>query len=130
MLPSAFWGVTPDPRATTVQNVSVQIPLETLSEVAGEYGPSAYVVVGTADGPARITHSQVAFTADGELLVDLGRSSHRSLADRPAVAVLWPATNDQSMSLIVDGLVAGPLDVDDGGEVRITPTGAVRHRPA
>lgn len=113
-----------------MQAVSIQIPLEDLSELTLEYGPSAYVVVGAADGPPHITHSRVTFTAEGDLLVELGRSSHRCLEDQPALAVLWPATNDQSMSLIVDGLIAGSVDVDDGGQVRITPTGAVRHRPA
>lgn len=110
--------------------MSIQIALEDLADLAPEHGPSAYVVVGTDAGPPRITHSQVTFTPDGELVVETGRSSHRALADRSVLALLWPATNEQSMSLIVDCEVSGPLDLDDGGEVRLRPTGAVRHRPA
>lgn len=113
-----------------MRGVSIQIALEDLVELAPEYGPSAYAVVGTDAGPPRITHSPVTFTPHGELVVELGRSSHRALAERPALALLWPATNEQSMSLIVDCEVSGSLDLDDGGEVRLRPTGAVRHRPA
>ena len=109
--------------------VSVKIPIDDLPEFAEEYGSAPYVVVAGTDGPPRITHSESRF--DGELLVvRLGPTSHRVLAADPAVAVLWPATRDQSMSLIVDGTVEGPLDPEDGGEVRIRPTGAVHHRPA
>jgi hypothetical protein len=108
--------------------MSVQVPIDGISRAAADYGPSAYVLVSSAEGPPRVTHSLVRF--DGaDILVTLGRRAIAALAANPAVSVLWPATDDQSMSLIADGL-AFPADDSDAGEVRVAPTGAVRHRPA
>jgi hypothetical protein len=108
--------------------MSIQIPVDEIRSAAADFGDSAYVLVSSSDGPPRITHSIVAFDG-GDMIVSLGRRSMAALADNPAISVLWPATEDQSMSLIVDGAAVAPLDAE-GGEVRITPTGAVRHRPA
>lgn len=108
--------------------MSMQVAIEELPTVTAEYGPSAYVLVGAPEGPPRVTHSAVAWI-DGEIEVSVGRRAAAALAANPTGCVLWPATVDQSMSLIVDVAFAGDLD-GDGGPVRLRPTGAVRHRPA
>lgn len=108
--------------------MSVQIPLDELAEHAVDYGPAAYVLASSVDGPPRVTHSMVRF--DGaELVVTVGRQAATAFGVNPAACLLWPATRNQSMSLVVDGDVIGPVD-PEGGELRIRPTGAVRHRPA
>lgn len=108
--------------------MSVQIPIEEIQAAAADYPVAAYVLVSSAEGPPRVTHSLVAFD-DGEIRVSVGRQAAAALVANPRVSLLWPATASQSMSLIVDGTVVGPVDAD-GGEVRIAPTSAVRHRPA
>ncbi|GJM38840.1 MAG: hypothetical protein DHS20C19_22070 [Acidimicrobiales bacterium] len=108
--------------------MSMQVAIDELPTVSAEYGPSAYVLVGAPDGPPRVTHSTVSWI-DGEIEVAVGRRAAAALAANPTACVLWPATVDQSMSLIVDVACAGAVD-DDGGPVRLRPTGAVRHRPA
>ena len=108
--------------------MSMQVPIEDLPEAAAEYGNSAYVLVSSAEGPPRVTHSSVRFDGS-DILVSIGRRAAEELAANPALSVLWPATRSQSMSLIVDGAVSGAVDVD-GDEIRIVPSGAVRHRPA
>ena len=108
--------------------MSIPIPVEEIATAAADYGDSAYVLVSSPDGPPRVTHSMVGFDG-GDLVVTIGRRAVAALDHGPAVSVLWPATDDQSTSLIVDGTVVLPVAAE-GGEVRISPTGAVRHRPA
>jgi len=108
--------------------MSVQVPVEEIAGAAGDYGDAAYVLISAIDGPPRITHSMVQFDS-GDIVVSVGQRAASALAANPQVSVLWPATAAQSMSLIVDG-VASAGAPNEGGEVRISPTGAVRHRPA
>jgi hypothetical protein len=108
--------------------MSLQVPLEDLASHAADYGRAAYVIAGSASGPPRAIHSAVRF--DGQdVIVSIGGRTATVLSANPFACVLWPATDDQSMSLIVDGEVVGDIDAD-GGEIRIRPTGAVHHRPA
>ncbi len=112
--------------------MSIQVPIGELEAVAAGYGPSAYVLTATGDGPPRVTHSVARFEGTDEgtdIVVRLGRSGCRALAANPGVCVLWAATTDEPMSLIVDGTVVGVPD-SDGGDVRIRVGAAVRHRPA
>ena len=108
--------------------MSIQVSLEDIESYTVDYGLAAYVLAGVAEGPPRVTHSAVRFDR-GDIVVSVGRRAAAALGDNPEVCVLWPATVDQSMSLIVDGEVVGTVD-PEGGDVRIRPTGAVRHRPA
>jgi hypothetical protein len=111
--------------------MSMQVPIEEIPQVAVDYGDSAYVLAGAGAGPPRITHSMVTF-AEGQLVVTVGRRAAAAIAANAEVSVLWPATTDQSMSLIVDGRARFDEDRDGlrSGEVWIAPSGAVRHRPA
>lgn len=112
--------------------MSLDVPLPELRDVAAGYGPAAYVVAASGSGSPRILHSGVSWE-DGDgapvIRVRVGRSAGRAMAANPEVSLLWAATDREPMSLIVDGtVIEGPPA--DGGEARIRPTGAVRHRPA
>lgn len=106
---------------------------EELPDAVELYGPTAYVLTGGADGRPRVTHCATE-VGPGLIRVRLGRSAAANARDRPTVSVLWPATTDQSMSLIVDGVatVLGEHGGDgaDDVEVEIEVSAAVRHRPA
>lgn len=106
--------------------MSMEVPLDTLDSVAASHGPTAYAVVSDPQGPPRITHVTPVF-ADGSISFGLGRRSVALLDEHGTLGLLWPATDDQTMSLIVDAEVG---DVSEDGHVRVTPTWAVRHRPA
>ena len=112
--------------------MSMQVPLNEVESAATDHASVAFVLVSSAEGPPRVTHSSVRFES-GAIVATVGRRSTDALAVNPAVTVLWPANASQSMSLIVDGIVddvvADPTG-NGGGEIRIAPTGAVRHRPA
>lgn len=106
--------------------MSMQVPIETLAEVVHGYGPSAYAVVSAADGAPRITHVTPTF-AGATISFGLGRTSIALLEGNPRLSLLWPATQDEVMSLIVDTDV---LDVIEDGTVSVSAVSAVRHRPA
>ncbi len=109
--------------------MSLNVPLEELAAVAAEYGSTAYVTCGAGGASPRITHVTPTFT-DGVITVVLGGGASRAALENPQVSLLWPATMDQSMSLIVDG--CAEVDGEPGPDttVVIAPTSAVRHRPA
>lgn len=108
--------------------MSIEVSVTELAETAAAYGPWAYVAVNAAAGPPRITHSAVAVDTDGVMTVSLGRRAAEALAADAVACVLWPATDSQSLSLIVDAELVGAVP-DEGGSVRLRATGAVRHRP-
>ncbi len=109
--------------------MSVKVPLDELGLVAEEYGPTAYVVCGSGDVSPRITHVTPVFDGAAVTVV-LGGGASRVALENPQVSLLWPATTEQSMSLIVDGVAEVDGEPGPDTRVRITPTGAVRHRPA
>lgn len=108
--------------------MSISVKVEELESHVDGYARGAYVLVSTVGGPPRVTHSSIRFEGT-ELVVAVGRQSAAALGANPELCILWPATDDQSMSLIVDATVRGEID-PDGGDVRVTPTSAVHHRPA
>ncbi|MDG2027057.1 MAG: hypothetical protein P8J50_08090 [Acidimicrobiales bacterium] len=108
--------------------MSVQVPLDDLAAVAADYGPTAYVLIGAAEGPPRVTHSEAQFL-EGLIEVSIGRRATAALAANPTACLLWPAPETDAMSLIVDVVLVGGAPAD-GGVTRFDPVGAVRHRPA
>jgi hypothetical protein len=105
----------------------MEIPLSELTEAAASYGPTAYAAVSDPQGSPRVTHVRPRAEA-GLLHFGLGRRSVQLLATNPHLTLVWPATSDQSMSLIVDADVIGAASED--GIVQVRPMRAVRHRPA
>jgi hypothetical protein len=104
--------------------VSIEVALADLPGVVAEF-PFAYLVTVADDGRARVL-AVAPEAVDGRLVVaDAGRSAPANAAARPAVTLVFPPATPAGMSLLVDGdaTVEGPM-------VTITPTWAVRHRPA
>jgi len=107
--------------------MSMAVAIEGLASVVETYGPTAYAVVSNPDGAPRITHVRPKWV-DGDMEFGLGQTSLALLAAVPALGLVWPATADQPLSLIVDGVPVGKPS--SAGVVRIRPVAAVRHRPA
>jgi hypothetical protein len=66
-----------------------------------------------------------ALPQDGTLVVAApGRGSIANVGVNPSVTLLFPPRADPGMTLLVDGTA-----VAEGDDVRVTPVGAVLHRP-
>lgn len=109
--------------------MSIAVELDELVEfISSNHGNDGYVITIGEDGRPRLAHVRV--TADGtRLRVELGRGGTLNAEARPAVTILFPAPAEGDMSLIVDG-DATVERAGDAATVVISPTWAVRHRPA
>lgn len=92
----------------------------------------AYVVTVTAEGAAHVLAATVT-VREGVLRMDVGASTRRNVAERPAVTLVFPPVDDASSgagdhedhTLLVDG-----RGRTDGDALLVEPTWAVLHRPA
>ena len=109
--------------------MSLKVPLDELRAVVEDYGATAYVVTGAGTGAPRITHVSPRFVGD-TIEVVIGGNASRAAVENPQVSLLWPATEHKSMSVIVDGVAQVEGEPGPDTVVRVTPTGAVRHRSA
>lgn len=104
--------------------MSIPVALPDLAQAMARYR-FAYLLTGTDQGaPHAVTVSPV--LQGGTLVIQgVGRRTGKNLQTRPEVGLVWPPAEVAEYSLIVDGTAS----VADG-QVRITPTRAVLHRPA
>jgi hypothetical protein len=108
----------------TVAGVSIAVPLDDLPNELTRWG-FAYVLTTSDDGRPHAV-ALVPDVADGTLRFDAGGSTCRNAAERPQIALVFPPPSDgDGFSLLVDGDA-----VVEGSTVVVTPTWAVKHRPA
>ncbi len=104
--------------------MSVPVDLDLLADALAEFGTAAYLLTTGDDSRPRVAH--VAIRLDGgRLHCEIGKRTAANVVARPGVSLLWPAPTPGGMSLIVDG----DAEVADNA-VAVTPTWAVKHRPA
>jgi pyridoxamine 5'-phosphate oxidase-like protein len=102
--------------------MSVVVDLADLPERLREFD-RGYLLT-TKDGLVKAVSVRAA-AEDGSLLVATpGGGSLRNVAANPTVTLLFPPLDHPGMTLLVDGTAAA-----EGDDVRVTPTGAVLHKP-
>lgn len=108
----------------TVRPVSIAVPLdELMADVTRR--DFAYLLTVGDDGRPRVL-ALVPECRDGELRFHVGPGrTGGSARARPKVSMVFPPCDHDAYSLVVDGDAAV-----DGETVVVTPTWAVRHRPA
>lgn len=109
--------------------MSIRVQLTDLPKEIVERGADAFLLSSVMDSrphAAHLTFDVAAAEGQVELRTTAGRTARGNISNRPAVTLLWPATNSHSHSLIVDG--EGRLDGEE--HVIITATSAILHRPA
>ena len=110
--------------ARTLASVSISVDLAELPAEISRFGPSAFLVTSSGDGPPRVSSVYVLREADG-LAMRIGRRTRSNVEEHPAVSLVWP-TGSGDYCLIVDGDAhPGPSDA-----LLVTPTSAVLHRLA
>jgi hypothetical protein len=108
----------------TVAGMSIAVALDELEAELGRWD-FAYVLTTSDEGRAHAV-ALVPEVVDGTLRFDAGGSTCRNAAARPQIALVFPPpAGTDGMSLLVDGDA-----VVDGSTVVVTPTWAVKHRPA
>lgn len=108
--------------------MSVPVDPHELAEAAAGYGSTAYVLTTDSDGRPRVSQTTVSIAGDRVVAV-IGGSASRNAADRSATSVLWPAVDDDGLSLIADGVAEVVGDPGPDATVEIVVTSAVQHRP-
>jgi hypothetical protein len=104
--------------------MSIAVGLERLAETLDRYR-SGYLLTVGENARAHVVAVNPRLVEGTLRILDPGRRTQANAAARPSVTVLWPPPDPSGYSLIVDGN-AGTAD----GELTVTPTRAVLHRPA
>jgi hypothetical protein len=115
--------------------MSIEVGLDRLRDEVSRFGPAAFLLTVRAGRPHVVSVSVV---VDGaELAVVVGKRSAANAIEVPAVALLWPGSDEADFSLIVDGEARADAAEDEAGDqsgagpgatLRIRPAKAVLHR--
>lgn len=104
--------------------MSIPVDVADLASALTDFGPG-YLLSAAADGRVKAVTVEPEVVDDALVIVGPGRGSCANIAANPAVTVLFPPRVERGFTLLVDGTAEV-----DGQDVRVTPTGAVLHRPA
>lgn len=109
--------------------MSIEVPLDELADEVARWGFCYLLTVSEGERPHLLAlRPEVVGSSSGlRLRFDGGGGrACRNAAERPNVTLVFPPVpHSDSMSLVVDGTAEV-----DGPSIEITPTWAVRHRPA
>ena len=114
--------------------MSIPVPLDRLRDEVGRRAFGYLVTVGDDQRPRAVALVPV-LDEEGRFHLEVGERTGRNAAARPAVTMVFPPAEHDDHSLVVDGTLAVGGTVTDGDPadtitVVLTPTWAVRHRPA
>lgn len=104
--------------------MSVPVNLDELGGRIQRFGRRALLVTTSADGPPHVSSVLVAVNGD-KLVMGAGRKTRANVAEHPAVALVWTATDEEEFCLIVDGTAQ-----EDADGLAVSPTSAILHRLA
>jgi hypothetical protein len=116
-----------DGRAGAETRMSIAVPLERLRSAVEERAGAAYLLTVGESGRPHVVHVPVRWEGDALVAAQIGKRSAANAVARPGVSLLYPVRNADDHSLIVDGSAA-IVPLEDGRELRITPTSAMLHR--
>jgi len=104
--------------------MSIPVDVADLAKALTDFG-AGYLLTASAEGRVKAVTVEPQ-VVDGALVVSgPGRGSSANVAANAAVTVLFPPLEQRGFTLLVDGTAEVV-----GDDVRVTPTGAVLHRPA
>jgi hypothetical protein len=102
--------------------MSIPVAVADLARALEDFG-AGYLLTNRA-GSVKVVTVDPTVTDGVVLAAGPGRGTLANLADNPAVTLVFPPLQQRGFTLLVDG--TGEVAGDD---VRVTPTGAVLHRP-
>jgi len=107
--------------------VSVDIGLDRLRQELDAFRLAPYLVTVNDDGRPHAVAISVGWAGDA-LATRAGSRSLANLTRRSKVTLLWPPSEPDGYSLIVDGVASADLQGED--QVTVQPVSAVLHRLA
>lgn len=113
-------------RITILDIMAAAVDLPRLAEVLSGYRFAFLVTVGD-DYRVRTTAITPRFDGTRLDIGPVGPHGRENLSRRNAVTLVWPATDVDQYSLLVDG--QAELPADPAVPVLVTPTKALLHRP-
>jgi hypothetical protein len=104
--------------------MTMKVELGELAERIADY-TFAYLVTVGEDSRAHLLAVMPELVDGGLVVGGVGRHSLANVDANPTATLVWPPTAAGGFSLIVDGTAT-----NGGGEITVTPTKAILHRPA
>lgn len=102
--------------------MSVLVDLADLPKTLAEFD-RGYLLT-TKEGLVKAVSARAVVAGDDLVVACPGRGSIANVGANASVTMLFPPPGDSGMTLLVDGTA-----VVEGEDVRISPTGAVLHKP-
>jgi hypothetical protein len=103
----------------------MKVEIGELADRLREYSFAYLVTVGD-EGRSHLLAVLPELDSDGFTIGGVGKHSLANVVTHPTATLVWPPASPDGFSLIVDGQAAGNAD----GEIVLTPTKAILHRPA
>ena len=104
----------------------MKVELGELADRLQEYSYAYLVTVGD-EGRAHLLAVLPELSPDALTISGVGTHSLANVATHPTATLVWPPPSPDGYSLIVDGTAAAG---NGDGEIVVTPTKAILHRPA
>jgi hypothetical protein len=103
--------------------MSIPVDVADLEQALVDFGAGYLLTVGS-DGAVKVVTVEPTVRDGAVVVADASRGTVANLADNPRVTLVFPPPQPKGFTLLVDGTAEVV-----GGDVRVTPSGAVLHRP-
>lgn len=104
--------------------MSIPVALDELAKALQEYD-FAYLLTAAEAGGPHVVAVRPRLELAAVVIADVGARTRSNAVTRPAVTLVWPPSQRDGYSLIVDGEAS-----EAAQGLRVTPRRAVLHRPA
>lgn len=110
--------------------MSIPVSLDRLRAEMQHFAVGPYLLTVSDDASPHCVAVVVSWI-DDELVIGTGNRTKANAAARPSVSLLWPPTEADGYSLIVDATATATQGTGQGDNtITVHPTRAVLHRPA
>jgi hypothetical protein len=103
--------------------MSIPVDVADLGQALADFGAGYLLTVG-GQGTVKVVTVEPVVQGGALLVSGPGKGTIANLAGNAAVTLVFPPTEPRGFTLLVDGTAEAV-----GEDVRVTPTGAVLHRP-
>jgi hypothetical protein len=107
----------------TLDRMSIPVDVADLEQALADFGAGYLLTVGS-DGAVKVVTVEPIVQDRAVVVADASKGTVANLAANPRVTLVFPPPLPKGFTLLVDGTAEVA-----GDDVRVTPSGAVLHRP-